>query len=85
MEKHQKILLETIDEQIESKLRELGFNRKVEGVVTEVQTPNTYTVKIKDKHETIKTMNDKEYAVGDVVLILILNNNESDKRILTKK
>ncbi len=85
MNRDKEELLEAVDILINKRLIELGFNKKVEGVITEVVNIDTYKVKIQNNITEIKSMNGIIYEVGDVVYILVFNNNYSDKKILCKK
>lgn len=85
MNKDKEELLEAVDILINKRLEELMFNYKIEGKITEVININTYKVEIQNNMSEIKSMNNATYQVGDVVYILIFNNNYSDKKILCKK
>lgn len=79
------IIIDSIIYAIKEISKKLKYNKKIEGVVTEVINEFTYKVKIQDNESVIKSINNIEYQVGDVVYIIIFNNNNSDKRILCKK
>lgn len=85
MNKEKKELLEAIDVLISKRLGELKFNYKIEGRIVEVISVDTYKVEIQNNMSEIKSMNDTTYQVGDVVYIIVFNNNYSDKKILCKK
>lgn len=78
-------MIDAFKELIEEKFKGLKFNYKVEGVITEVTTSNTYKVRMQNNIETIKSMNSDTYSVNDVVDVIVYNNNYSDKKILCKK
>jgi len=82
--KFQQNLLESIDILVKENNKNQKFNRTEEGKITEVISSNTYNVNIKNNVYQIKTINSEIYNVGDLVLILILNNNFSRKVILGK-
>ena len=82
--KFQQNLLESIDILVKENNKNQKFNRTEEGKITEVISSNTYNVNIKNNVYQIKTINSEVYNVGDLVLILILNNNFSRKVILGK-
>lgn len=65
-------------------LNKTKFNYCVQGRITANNNNGTYQVKINDGTSTIKTMNANTYIVGDIVWVMIINNNYSDKYILTK-
>lgn len=78
------IILTTIDRLIDGKLRNFKYNHMVSGLITEVISDSTYKVRIQDNIETIKSMNNDTYQVGDVVYVVVWNNNYSDKTIVCK-
>jgi len=82
--KFQQNLLESIDILVKENNKNQKFNRTEEGKITEVISSNIYNVNIKNNVYQIKTINSEVYNVGDLVLILILNNNFSRKVILGK-
>lgn len=82
--KVQQKLLESIDILVKENNKNQKFNRTEEGKITEVISSNTYNVNIKNNVYQIKTINSEVYNVGDLVLILILNNNFSRKVIIGK-
>lgn len=79
------IMAESVIYAIQELFKELEFNRKVEGIITEKIDNSTYKVKIQNNESIIKSMNNTEYIVGDVVYVIIFNNNNSDRKILCKK
>lgn len=79
------IIAESVIYAIQELFKELEFNRKVEGVITEKIDVSTYKVKIQNNESIIKSMNNTEYIVGDIVDVIIYNNNYSDKKILCRK
>ena len=50
------VMIDAFMELIEQKFKGLKFNFKVEGVITEVVTTNTYKVRMQNNIETIKSM-----------------------------
>lgn len=82
--KVQQKLLESINILVKENNKNQKFNRTEEGKITEVISSNTYNVNIKNNVYQIKTINSEVYNVGDLVLILILNNNFSRKVIIGK-
>ncbi len=85
MDKEKEELLEAIDILINKRLAELKFNYKIEGKITEIVNADIYRVEIQNNISEIKSMNGTTYQVGDVVEIIVYNNNYSDKKILCKK
>lgn len=85
MNRDKEELLEAIDILINKRLGELEFNYKIEGKIIEIVSTDTYKVEIQNNISEIKSMNDTIYQVGDVVYIIVFNNNYSDKKILCKK
>ena len=85
MNRDKEELLEAIDILINKRLNGLRNCYKIEGKITEIIDADTYKVEIQNNISEIKSMNDATYQVGDVVYIIIFNNNYSDKKILCKK
>lgn len=85
MNKEKEELLEAIDILINKRLAELKFNYKIEGRIIEIVNADIYKVEIQNNISEIKSMNGATYQVGDVVEIIVYNNNYSDKKILCKK
>jgi len=79
------IMVESVIYAIRELFKELEFNRKIEGVIVDKIDDSTYKVKIQNNISKIKSMNDATYEIGDIVEILVFNNNYSDKKILCKK
>lgn len=79
------IIAESIVYAIQKLCEQLEFNRKIEGVIVDKIDDSTYKVKIQNNISKIKSMNDATYEIGDIVEILVFNNNYSDKKILCKK
>lgn len=84
MNRKQEELLQAVDVVIKKRLEESMFNYKIEGKITEVIDTNTYRVEIQNNISEIKSMNGITYQVGDVVYIVVWNNNYSDKTIVCK-
>ena len=80
----QQSIFNAIKNIINSVIKTLKYNYTIEGKITEVISSNIYNVNIKNNVYQIKTINSEVYNVGDLVLILILNNNFSRKVILGK-
>lgn len=83
MEKEQNAILEAIDIIVKKRLRNLGFNYYVDGVVTAVNvSKNIYTVLINGvKYENIPAKHKLVYKLNDTVRILIKNGNWKNKFI----
>lgn len=77
--------LDAIEIMINEKLKGLKFNSVIDGTITEVINSNTYKVDILNNIETLSCVNTQEYLVGDIVYVIIFNNNFSDKKILCKR
>lgn len=75
-------ILNSIQILIDTAISKLGFDRHVLGKITAI-TGGLYTVDINGETYSIKTKpNDTyTYVVGDVVYILYINNNSSQKII----
>jgi hypothetical protein len=65
-------------------LSKTKFNYCVQGKVTQNNGDGSYQVLINDGTSKVKRMNSNTYVVGDIVWVMIINNNYSDKYILTK-
>jgi len=71
---------------IMSRIRDLRFNRTEYGVITVDKGNNLYSVRINQIESDIYSVNNPVLAVGDVVIIIIGNNNfNTDKYILGKR
>lgn len=71
-----KIVLETITKMIDSHFKKLKFNRKVKGVVTNVNTDGTVNLTINDEsYENIKVRPGLTLEVGNLVWVEIPNSN----------
>jgi hypothetical protein len=82
MEKEQKALLETIDIMIDKRLKNLGFNYYVDGVIKEKNNDGTYNVLINGNlYNNIPSENKFSYLINDVVQVLIKNGNWNKKFI----
>lgn len=82
----QDALLEAIDIAVENKLKKLGFNYYVDGVIKGKNTDNTYNVLINGEiYNNVPSKNNFEYSVNDVVQVLIKNGNWNKKFIDDKK
>lgn len=77
-------ILEAIEIMIDEKIKSLKFNYVIDGTITEVIDTNTYKVNLFDNIETLKSMNGQEYTVGDIVYVIVFNDNYSNKKILCK-
>jgi membrane protein implicated in regulation of membrane protease activity len=66
-------------------LEKKKFNYCEEGRIIQNNNNGTYEVKINNDTSTIKAMNSDTYNAGDIVKILIINNNYSEKYILCKR
>lgn len=80
-----KDIIEAFNILIDAKINSIKFNRTVEGKITGVIDNSTYKVKIKNEEYKIRRINDDMYNVGDMVLVLVINNNFSNKVILSKR
>lgn len=76
--------LEAVEIMIDEKINSLKFNRVIDGTITEVVDTNTYKVNLLNNIEILNSMNGQEYAVGDIVYVIIFNDNYSNKKILCK-
>ena len=82
----QDALLEAIDIAVENKLKKLGFNYYVDGVIEGKNIDNTYNVLINGEiYNNVPSKNNFEYSVNDVVQVLIKNGNWNKKFIDDKK
>ena len=78
----QDALLEAIDIMITNKIKNLGFNYYVDGVIKSKNDNNTYNVLINnEEYKGIPSKNNFEYLVNDSVQILIKNGNWNKKII----
>lgn len=77
-------IIDAIEIILEERISRLKFNYMVVGLITEVIDVDTYKVNIFDNIETLHSMNGHQYQVGDIVYIVVWNNNYSDKTIVCK-
>lgn len=77
-------IIESIQLIVKRELAEAPFNKLVDGLVMERTGDLEYTVQIANKeYFNIQPLNIKDsFEEGDIVYILIRNNNFSDKKIL---
>ena len=85
MDNHQRFIFEAIDSLVQERLKQLKYNYVVEGKITEVISPTTFKVEIDDFEHIIKSINEITYVLDDIVYILIMNNDFSNKFILCKR
>lgn len=77
--------LDAIEIIIDEKMKSSKFNYVIEGTITEVINTSTYKVNVLDNVEMLNSTNGHQYVVGDIVYVLVFNNNYSDKKILCKR
>lgn len=80
----QEAILESINYMLQEKLKKVKYNYCLEGVITAVED-DIYTLKIDDQETTCKSINGAIYQVNDIVYILVINNEMSNKIILGKR
>lgn len=82
----QEQIYKAIDKITDSKLSSLSFNRYIEGRIVSIDTVNKKcTVKINESESTIPYRDGLTLAIGDVVMIMIPNNNFSAKFVDLKR
>lgn len=69
---------------IDSRIRETKFNYSVYGTIQSQNEDGSYNVKINNLTYTVKTINGTTYNPGELVLIVVVNNNFSFKYIVGK-
>lgn len=80
--KTQNAFLEAISVMIDKKIKNLGFNYYVDGVVQTRNNDNTYNVLINNiLYKNVPSKNNFEYLVGDTVQVLVKNGNWNKKMI----
>lgn len=80
--KTQNAFLEAISVMIDKKIKNLGFNYYVDGVIKNKNDNNTYNVLINNvTYSNIPSKNNFEYLVGDTVQVLVKNGNWNKKII----
>jgi hypothetical protein len=86
MNELQQSLIKTIDIMIEERFKELKFSYHVEAKISTVNVDGTYNVEIIGQPlNNIKARPSNTYIVGDIVYILIINGNFSNKVIDFKR
>lgn len=79
-------MLKAINIKIKSMISNLSFNRYIEGRIISIDTVNKKcTVKINDNESTMPYRDGLTLAIGDVVMIMIPNNNFSAKFVDLKR
>lgn len=82
----QEQIYKAIDKITDSKLSSLSFNRYIEGRIVSIDTTNKKcTVKINESQSIIPYRDGLTLAIGDVVMIMIPNNNFSAKFVDLKR
>lgn len=85
MSNEKEILMESIDILIAERLKELHFNYYIEGVITEDNLDGTYDVRINNEISTLYAREGLSLQVNNIVMILVINNNYSQKLITMKR
>jgi len=86
MQNDKEILMQSIDIIIAERLSKLKYAYILTGVITTVVDSVNYKVFIDDSETSVKATNGVTYLVGDIVEILVENNNSSyEKKILWKR
>lgn len=78
-------ILEAIEIMVNEIVQRLKLTSIIEGTIIEVIDANTYKVNLFDNVEILNSMNGHEYEVGDIVDVIVFNNNYSNKKILCKR
>lgn len=79
-------ILKSIDIMVERMISNLNFNRYVTGTIVSIDTTNKKcTVKINGDESTMPYRDGLTLAIGDVVMIMIPNNNFSAKFVDLKR
>lgn len=77
-------LIESVDDLIDKKLNELKFNYTIETKITKIISMTEYEIEYQNKTYKAKSINNQEYIVDDLVYVMVLNGNFSNKIILCK-
>lgn len=79
-------IYKTIDILIRERLKSFPYNYCLEGTIKIINSDGTYDVEILDSISKIKPLdNTKTYNINDIVFVLVINNDFSNKYILCKK
>ena len=81
MSDKKEILMESIDILIAERLKNFKYNYYVEGVVIEGNLDGTYNIRINNEISTLYAREGLSLQVNDIVMILVINNNYSQKII----
>ena len=81
MSNQKEILMESIDILIAERLKNFKYNYYVEGVVIEGNLDGTYNIRINNEISTLYAREGLSLQVNDIVMILVINNNYSQKII----
>lgn len=85
MDEYQEAILDSIKILLDKYKQNLQFNRTVYGVIKEDNLDGTYIVTINDSDTTLKAFDGLSLSKDDVVVVMVNNNNYSDKFILCKR
>lgn len=80
----QEKIINSIEIVLEERLKDLKFNQTLECKILEVLTSPKYKIICNGDEYTVKAINGQTYAVNDLVYVLALNNDTSNKIILCK-
>lgn len=82
---YQEKLIESINMIIEEKISELQFNYEITGKIIEESVTGNFNIDYNGQVTTARAISADIYEPGDLVHILVLNNDFSNKIILCKK
>lgn len=86
MNQYEKNLLEAIDEIVIERIKQFSnFNLTITATVSDISEAPKYWLNYNGDTIMAKAINGAVYAEEDVVYVLVLNNNFSEKIILCKK
>ena len=81
MSNKKEILMESIDILIAERLKNFKYNYYTEGVITAINLDETYNIRINNEISTLYAREGLSLQVNDIVMILVINNNYSQKII----
>ena len=77
-------LLEAIDEIVLKRIEQHShYNKTIKATIIQLISGNIYEIQVQGSIYTAKAINSAIYSPGDLVYVLIINNNFSEKIILS--
>lgn len=78
-------IIESVNQVIDIKIKNMNYLQLETGKITQVYSHNIYVVSINELEQNIFSLNNATYNIGDIVLVLNIHNDKSQKYILGNK